>query len=96
MSKYIDLVLVKHKPEQAANYLFYAPFSTGLKNGDTVIVDTQAGKTTGAVVNVITVAKESNDFKFAMQAAGAKELKRVIARAVPYDYSDENYIEGVK
>lgn len=89
MSKYVDLVIVKHRPEQVVNFLFYAPFASGLKAGDTVIVETKQGEQLGKVVAVAGFAKDCEEFKVVTAAAGASELKRVLCRAVPLDYSDE-------
>ena len=93
MSNYIDLVLVKLDNDYGT-WLFYAPWMSRLRKGDVVIADTgndinEARTDKGEVVSVIEVKRDSEEYNFIMEATGAKQLRRVLGRAVPYDYTDE-------
>lgn len=92
MSNYVDLVLVKF--DDTTTWLFYAPWMSRLRKGDIVIVDTQsparpANMVKGEVVSVIEVKRDSEEYNFIMEVAHTKHLRRVLGRAVPYDYTDE-------
>lgn len=96
MDKYIDLVLCQHHPNEKP-YLFRAPFATGLKEGKTVIVETCRGDKIAKVVATQSVRVDSEEYKFAILAAGATELKRVIFSANPiFSLADEEYFNGIK
>lgn len=91
MSNYIDLVLVKL---DFGIWLFYAPWMSRLRKGDVVIADTgndingtRADK--GEVISVIEVKRDSEEYNFIMEVAHTKRLRRVLSRAVPYAYADE-------
>lgn len=92
MSNYVDLVLVKF--DDTTTWLFYAPWMSRLRKGDVVIADTgndingtRADK--GEVISVIEVKRDSEEYNFIMEAMRTKRLRRVLSRAVPYDYTDE-------
>lgn len=96
MSNYIDLVLVKLDDDEPS--LFYAPWMSRIKVGDVVIVDTLdlnppvingIGTKKAEVISVIEAMRGSDVYKFAMEATQTNILKRVIGRAIPYDYTDE-------
>lgn len=96
MKDYVDLVLVKHAPRDKCAYLFYAPFCSGLKENETVIVDTKYGDQLGFVEDVIPTPTDSKEYKFILKVMQVKELKRVKARTNSFDYSDEDYIKGIE
>lgn len=97
MSNYVDLVLVKLDNDYGT-WLFYAPWMSRLKKGDIVIVDGRNPALVssshiimkkGEVVRVIEVKRNSEEYNFIMEFAHTKHLRRVLSRAVPYDYTDE-------
>lgn len=93
MSNYIDLVLVKLDNDYGT-WLFYAPWMSRLRKGDIVIADTgndinETRTEKGEVVSVIEVKRGGEEYNFIMEAMRTKRLRRVLGRAVPYDYKDE-------
>ena len=93
MSNYIDLVLVKLDNDYGT-WLFYAPWMSRLRSGDVVIVDIQSpdrptNTVKGEVISVIEVKRDGEEYNFIMEFAHTKQLRRVLSRAIPYDYKDE-------
>lgn len=97
MSKYIDLVLVRHN-EKGKLFLFQAPAFSHIEAGTEVIVDTVLGKATGVVIfGSITVEDGSDEMNFVATAAGAKSpLRKVLSvvhrieRTMEYDEDEKN------
>lgn len=93
MGNYIDLVLVKLDNDYGTR-IFYAPWMSRLRKGDVVIADTgndinETRAEKGEVVSVIEVKRGGEEYNFIMEAMCTKQLRRVLSRAVPYDYTDE-------
>ena len=73
MSNYVDLVLVQFS-EGRRPHLFKAPgFSTKLTPGTSVEVMTRLGVESGEVVAKSSVVEDSETYRFAVLASGAKE-----------------------
>ena len=96
MSKYIDLVLVKHN-ENGKTFLFQAPAFSHIEAGTELTVDTTIGKTSGnAIADSITVEDGSDEMEFIAKAANAKlPLRKVLSqvhrieRTMEYDEDDK-------
>lgn len=90
MSKYIDLVVCKHDNSDTP-YLFYAPEWSSLKEGDRVLVEIKRGVKEATVVFSGTVELNSDEYKLALSASNAKELKKVLKKIVykEFDYKEE-------
>lgn len=78
---YIDLVLCE---QCGRNFLFQAPAWSGLKKGDSVVVDTKFGERPADVVAVMTIDGENEEaMNFMRAATGAHlPLRKVIRKAV--------------
>ena len=79
MSNYIDLVLVKITGGQTRK-LFMAPVYH-VFSGDDVICQTASGEESGKVIATMSCLEDSQAYKFALTACGAREpLKKVLFR----------------
>lgn len=94
MSNYVDLITVKFNNERDTA-LRYAPFASGVKAGDMVIVEGVFGKVEAATVTTVaSFDKDSGEYKLVTAMRGGDELQRVIGVVKPFDYSDDDYIQG--
>jgi hypothetical protein len=90
--KFIDYVTVEHENNRHP-YLFIAPAFSGLKDGDSVIVETSRGKQLAQVKAVTTVNMEDDIADFIIKSTGATNpLKRVLQKVVyqDFEYEDED------
>lgn len=90
MNTYLDLVICTHTP-LVRKYLFRAPAFSGLKLGDSVIVETKRGDSCAEVKSVCTVPEGSAHFEsLAIALDATLPLKRVLAKVVlqALDYAD--------
>lgn len=93
MNKYVQFVVCQHIGDRK-KYLFYAPAFSDIKEGDSVLVETQLGRRRATVLAVCISSSE--DVERALRVlAGAEDepIKRVIGKYqfVKFDYSgDEN------
>ena len=79
---YIDLVLCKHANSNKP-FLFQAPFCSGLRKGDSVIVETVLGAQDAMVIAVDHIEVGDEFYDFVLLCAGATHpLRRVIKRVV--------------
>ena len=93
MSKFVDLVLVRHT-ENERTFLFQAPAFSHLKKGERVLVSTMTGSAEGTVVASETFDDGSDAFAFIVQATGAYlPLRRVMQRI---SYTDLSYEEDAE
>jgi len=90
---FVDLVLCKHIDDLDGHiYLFYAPAFSGLKKGDSVIVDTKYGQKLAEVKDIETVDTKLPVYDFIVTAAGAtKPLRKIIYRVIndELEYEEE-------
>lgn len=95
MSNYVQFVVCQHTGD-SKKYLFYAPAFSDIKEGDSVLVETEFGKRRATVLAFCTICDTGTDVERALRAlAGVenKPLKRVIGKYqfVKFNYSeDEN------
>ena len=80
---YIDLVLCKHEGD-ARYFLFQAPKFSYLQAGQLVIVDTRRGEQEATVVNVLTVERDSREYKFIFDMCKVSEPLRRVLKEVAY------------
>lgn len=80
---YIELVVCKH-PNCDRKFLFYAPAWTGLDKGNEVIVDTKNGEKTAIVMTKADVEKNSEEYRFILELAGATLPLRRVLKVVRY------------
>lgn len=93
MADFVDLILVQDGPRPPV--IFYAPFASGLKVGDLVRVEIdELTHCNCRVIEVLGVMINSDTYRLAKSLAG--DLKRVIGKFEPLDYSNEDYIKENK
>lgn len=100
MTDYIDLVLVSYITNGTvgnAEYLYCAPFNSGISAGNMVLVESSASNLALAKVNkVYSCRKDSEEYSFILSVTGGKNVRRVNSLTVPLDYSDEDYFTGIE
>jgi hypothetical protein len=97
MNDYIDLVLAKYAPNGSAEYLFYAPFNSGVTTGDMITVEKATDDPAIAIAtNVFSCRKDSEEYSFILKVAGKQKIRRVAGVIKPLDYSDEDYFTGME
>lgn len=95
MSNYVQFVVCQHTGD-SKKYLFYAPAFSDIKEGDSVLVETQLGRRRATVLAVCIIFDTGTDVERTLRVlAGVedKPLKRVIGKYqfVKFNYSeDEN------
>ena len=92
MSRFVQFVVCKHTGD-SKKYLFYAPAFSDIKEGDSVLVETEFGKRRATVLAFCTICDNDTDVERALRAlAGVedKPLKRVIGK---YQFTKFNYSE---
>lgn len=92
MNKYVQFVVCQH-PCDSKKYLFYAPAFSDIKEGDSVLVETEFGRRRATVLAFCTICDTGTDVERALRAlAGVedKPLKRVIGK---YQFTKFNYSE---
>ncbi len=90
---YMDYVTVKHESVlmESQPYLFIAPAFSGLKEGDSVIVETSRGEQLAKVNAVTTVNMDDEIADFIIKSTGAKSpLKRVLKKIIYMDFEYED------
>ena len=87
-TKYIDLAVARCFT--SGQHLVQAPGFSGIKEGDDILFG--SGNFAGRVVSVLSVEENSDEHKFAVQCAEAKEPLPKINSKVTYEkfcYNDE-------
>lgn len=93
MAEYVDLIAVK-KDEKTS--LFRAPAWSDIKQGDKVIVETDAGEEIATVEGVFSARTddEFHELDFILVVSGASlPLKKVLAKATYLTYEEEKIDE---
>lgn len=95
MSKYVDLILVKHQnPHTKRLYLYEAPPWSGISSGDQVLVEPQSGDEPVLVdvQNAYTIERDRGEYRFILSCTGATEpLKRVVAKLCYKIFDEKDY-----
>lgn len=95
MKDYIDIVLAKSTKTEEEYYLS-APFTSGLKKDDIVILEADTGIFTYTVICVLSCAIDSDEYYFIKKADHNFEFKRITSKAERFNYSDEDYMKGIE
>ena len=85
MSKYMDIVLCQKNGSKKLE-LFYAPEWSELKEGDMVVVETDAGDMSATVLGCLTVRSDEHKlFDFILKAThtySPEAMRRVVSKIV--------------
>lgn len=90
--EFFDLVAFKFAHGNKGTYLAKAPSWSGLRMGDNVTIRLESARPRAIVVDVMTVHKDDNEYRFVMRSMGKSEpLPRVDSKVEyrPFEYKDE-------